>query len=77
MRKSKQASSKNSRWIQSAIEKPGALRRTAKRMGLIRGNETLSASDLNALEAKAKKTGNTKLLRRVNLARTLKRLSGK
>lgn len=66
-----------SRWIQSAIQKPGALRRTAKRMGLIKGNEKLSASDLDTMEAKARKTGNTKLLRRVNLARTLKKLSEK
>ncbi|GIV22148.1 MAG: hypothetical protein KatS3mg023_3899 [Armatimonadota bacterium] len=69
--------SDKSKWIQQAIEKPGALRRTAKRMGLIKGTEKLSQSDLDAMAAKAKKTGNTKLLRRVNLARTLKRLAGK
>lgn len=67
----------NKRWIQSAIEQPGALRRTAKRMGLIKGNEPLSQSDLDTMASKARKTGNTKLLRRVNLARTLKRLAGK
>jgi hypothetical protein len=46
-------------------------------MGLIKGDEKLSASDLATLESKARKTGNTTLLRRVNLARTLKRLAGK
>lgn len=68
--------SSRKRWIQTAIEKPGALRRTAKRMGLVKGNERLSASDLNALATHARKTGDTTLLRRVNLARTLKRFGG-
>lgn len=74
MAKSKPTDGKNSRWIQPAIKHPGALRRTAKRMGLVKGNEPLSASDLQALQNKAKKTGNTTLLRRVNLAKTLRRL---
>jgi uncharacterized protein YbjT (DUF2867 family) len=34
------------KWIQSAIKNPGALRATAKRMGLIKGDEPLSQSDL-------------------------------
>lgn len=63
------------KWIQSAIKHPGALRKTAKRMGLIRGEEPLSSSDLNKMASKAKKSGNTTLLRRVNLAKTLRRLS--
>lgn len=67
----------NGKWIQKAIKNPGALRATAKRMGLIKGDEKLSASDLAKLRAHAKKTGNTTLLRRVNLARTLKKLSGR
>lgn len=62
------------RWIQSAIKKPGALRATAKRMGLVKGDEPLSQADLNKMAAKAKETGNTKLLRRVNLAKTLKKM---
>ena len=31
------------KWIQSAIKKPGALRSTAKRMGLIKGDEPLGS----------------------------------
>lgn len=77
MAKSKPTDEKNNRWIQTAIKHPGALRRSAKRMGLVKGNEPLSTSDLQALQNKAKKTGNTTLLRRVNLAKTLRRLRGR
>jgi hypothetical protein len=66
----------NDRWIQRAIRNPGALRRTAKRMGLIKGDEKLSESDLNKLASRARKTGDTTLMRRVNLARTLRKLKG-
>jgi hypothetical protein len=64
------------RWIQRAIRNPGALRRTAKRMGLIKGDEKLSETDLNKLASRARKTGDTTLMRRVNLARTLRKLKG-
>jgi hypothetical protein len=74
MAKRKDAS--NDRWIQRAIRNPGALRRTAKRMGLIKGDEKLSETDLNKLASRARKTGDTTLMRRVNLARTLRRLKG-
>lgn len=58
------------KWIQKAIKKKGSLRATAKRMGLIKGDEKLSQSDLEKLEAKGGKTA-----RRARLARTLKKLS--
>jgi hypothetical protein len=74
MAKRKDAS--NDRWIQRAIRNPGALRRTAKRMGLIKGDEKLSETDLNKLASRARKTGDTTLMRRVNLARTLRKLKG-
>jgi hypothetical protein len=74
MAKRKDAS--NNRWIQRAIRNPGALRRTAKRMGLIKGDEKLSETDLNKLASRARKTGDTTLMRRVNLARTLRKLKG-
>lgn len=61
-------------WIAGAIRNPGALRATAKRQGLIKGDEKLSLSDLAKLDRRAKRTGNTTLKRRVNLARTLRRL---
>jgi len=71
-----QKKASDDQWIQKAIRKPGALRRTAKRLGLIKGDEKLSQTDLNKLETYARKRGDTTLLRRVNLARTLKRLRG-
>jgi hypothetical protein len=60
---------KKKKWIQSAIKHPGALRATAKEMGLIHDDEPLSESDLRALEAKGGVTA-----RRARLARTLKRM---
>jgi hypothetical protein len=65
------------KWIKGAIKHPGALRSTAKRTGMVKGNETLSESDLDRLSAKAERTGNTKLAKRVNLARTLRKMKGK
>ena len=60
------------KFIAHAIEHPGFLRAAAKRRGLIKGDETLTASDLATLEADARKTGNTHLLRAVLLGRRLK-----
>ena len=60
------------KFIKSAIKKPGSLRATAKRIGLISGDEKLSASDLTRLEARG---GVTK--KRAQLARTLKKLGKK
>ena len=57
-------------WMQNAVKKPGALRATAKRLGFIKGDQKLSASVLNKLEAYARKTNNKKLLKRVILAKT-------
>jgi len=62
------------KWIQKAIKRPGALRRVARRLGLIKGDEKLSNEDLQKLKEHAKRTGNTRLLRQVNLAKTLKKL---
>lgn len=58
------------KWIQKAIKHPGALRRSAKR-GEITKRGTLN---LGKMAARAKRTGNTTLMRRVNLARTLRRM---
>lgn len=57
------------KWIQKAIKKPGALRAEAKREGLIEGEEKLSKTDLKKLEKKGGKTA-----RRARLAQTLKTL---
>jgi len=65
-------------WIKTAIKRPGALRATAKRAGLLRGEgDTLSMADMAALHARAEKSGDTTLMRRVNMARTLGRMKGK
>lgn len=62
------------KFIQRAIRHPGALRATARRAGLIKGDQKLSASDVATLQARARRTGNTTLLRRANLAKTLSKL---
>lgn len=57
-------------WIQGAIKREGALRKKAKEMGLIKGEEKLSMSDLNKLEALGGVWS-----KRANLAKTLRRFS--
>jgi hypothetical protein len=61
-------------WIQGAVKKPGALRATAAREGLIEGDEKLSGTDLSKLAAQAAKTDNKKLAQRVNLAKTFAKM---
>lgn len=58
------------KWIQKAIQKPGSLRATAKKKGLIKGEEKLTSSDLSKLEKSGGKTA-----KRARLARTLKGLN--
>lgn len=58
------------KWIQKAIKHPGALRRSA-RPGEITKAGTLN---LGKMMARAKRTGNTTMMRRINLARTLRRM---
>lgn len=62
------------KFISQAIQRPGALRAAAKRRGLLKGDEPLSESDLDRLESAARASGDTTLLRRVNLARTLRKM---
>jgi hypothetical protein len=69
--------SKGGDWIQGAVKKPGALRAVAKKDKLIKGDEKLSASDLNKLGAKAKKSGNSLLSKRVSLAKTFAKMRKK
>ena len=69
--------SKGGDWIQGAVKKPGALRAVAKKDKLIKGDEKLSASDLNKLGAKAKKSGNSLLAKRVSLAKTFAKMRKK
>ena len=68
--------SKKKDWIQGAVKKPGALRATAKRMKLIKGSkQKLSNKDFSIMAKKAKKIGNTLLAKRVNLAKTFKKMN--
>ena len=53
-------------WIQDAIKDKGALRKTAKRKGLIKGDEKLSMADIKKLEKEGGKTA-----KRAHLAETL------
>jgi len=55
------------KWIQDAIKHRGALRKTATKQGLIKGDEKLSMSDLNKLEKEGGKTA-----KQASLAKTLR-----
>lgn len=61
------------KWISGAIKKPGALRRSAKKGEISKSGKL----NLGKMAARAKRTGNTLLARRVNLARTLGRMRRK
>ncbi len=58
------------KWIQKTHMKKGALH---KELGVPAGKK-ISTQKLNKAEKRAEKTGNTKLERRVSLAKTLKKL---
>ena len=64
----------NKNWIKDAInpDKKGALRKTAAKQGLIKGDEKLSMTDIKKLEKQGGKTA-----KRANLAETLKKLKTK
>jgi hypothetical protein len=57
-------------WIKGAIERPGSLRATAKRDGLIKGDQDLSFADLKKLS----RSDNRTTQRRAELAETLKKM---
>ena len=61
----------DSKWIDKAIKKPGALRATAKRLKLLKKGEedTLSEEDLDKLEERGGITA-----KRARLARTLSKM---
>ena len=73
----KLAGKKDKNWIQGAVKKPGALRAEAKKEKLIKGDEKLSAADLKKLGAKAKKSKNALLMKRVNLAKVFAKMRKK
>lgn len=55
------------KWIAGAIKHKGALRATAKRKGLIKGDQPVTESVLGKLKA----SGDKKTVKRANLAQTL------
>lgn len=56
-------------WMKGAVKHPGALRATAKRDGLIKGDEKLSGKDINKLEH----SKNPTTRKRAELAETFKK----
>ena len=60
-------------WIEGAIKKPGALRATAKREGMIKHNGALSVADIGKLE----KSKDSKTKKRAQLAQTLMSMNHK
>ena len=54
------------KWMADAVEHKGALRRTAKAEGLIKGDEKLSGADLDKLS----KSKNPTTRKRASLAKT-------
>jgi len=78
----KQRSGRNKRWVQKAIKEPGALTEVAKREGAVTNgiSTTWIENKLTQLEKKAADKGKLspqerKLLRRLTLAKTLKKLA--
>ena len=78
----KKRGGRNNRWIQKAIKEPGALTDVAKREGAMRNgiSTTWIEKKLTQLERKAADKGKLspqerKLLRRLTLAKTLKKLA--
>ena len=60
-------------WIKKAVGRPGALH---KELGVKKG-EKIPAKKLASADKKAKKSGDTKLERQINLAKTLKKMHKK
>ena len=57
-------------WIKDAVKHPGSLHRSLK----VPAGKKISAKKLAAGAKRAKKTGNTSLKRKLNLAKTLKKM---
>lgn len=60
-------------WIAGAIKKPGALRATAKREGLVKGDQKIPKADIKKLEH----SKNPTTRRRAELAQTLSKMNKK
>ncbi len=60
-------------WIEGAIKHKGALRKTAKADGMIKGDAPITSTVLGKL----KKSGSPTTVKRANLAQTLMHMKGK
>lgn len=70
-------SSASKPWISKAIKKPGAFRNDLKRLGILKDDELITQSHIEEALKHAKKTGDKKLAKRANLAKTLIGISRK
>ena len=61
------------KWIKGAIKRPGALR---KKLG-VKVGEKISAKELASAKKSAKKKGDTRTLKQIALAKTLKKMKKK
>lgn len=68
---------KDKNWVQGMDLKKGALRDKATKAGLLKKGEKLSSKELSILDKRAKKKGDTKTERQVNLAKTFKKMKKK
>ncbi|MCS7119570.1 MAG: capsid protein VP2 [Archaeoglobaceae archaeon] len=68
---------KKEKWIQKAIKRPGRVRKYIARLygkKAFNKDGSIKASYLKKAEERAKKTGNTSLVRAINLAQTFKKM---
>ena len=65
------------KWIKKAIKRPGALRRKFARWYGLKANKKISASMYAKGYKRAKKKGDTRTMRQINMARTLLKIRKK
>ncbi len=65
------------KWISKAIKRPGALRRKFSRWYGLKPNQKIPASMYAKGYKRAKKRGDTRTMRQINLAKTLSRMDRK
>jgi hypothetical protein len=61
-------------FIKTAIKKPGAFRASLHKLGILKGDEPVRQHHIDEAIKHSHKTGDKKLARRANLARTLIKL---
>lgn len=76
-RKRRGSAHKTRKWIKRAVKRPGALRRKMTRWYGLKPDQKISASMYSKAYKRAKRTGDPRTMRQVNLAKTLSRLRRK